>query len=1252
MRDGDEHDGLRQWAEARDGASIFQAGRDLHVVYVADVRAARRAAAAPAHAGECPYPGLASFEEADARWFHGRDALIAEILVGLDARLSVAPPGPLIVVAPSGAGKSTLLRAAVLPALARAAPDRPRAAVRTPGARPLDVPLEPDAALVVDQLEELFTLCEDEAERVAFLDRLQEHARRAPVICALRSDFYARAADHAVLRTALATRQVVVGPLTDDGLREAITRPAAEVGLDVEPGLVELLVDELGHAEAGRLPLLAHALRATWQQREGSVLTVDGYRATGGIRRAVATTAETTYAALDSDATRAAARTLFLRLTRIGADGTDDTRRPLPATDLDPAALDAFTAARLLTRDDDTVTITHEALLRAWPRLREWIDEDRADRLVRQQLEEAATDWDRAGRDPDLLWTGNRLAAAESSPVDRLSATATAFRTAAHGRARRATRLRRGFTAFVAVLAVLALGAAYVANQQASTAEAERDTARFRQVTATAEELRESDPSLAAQFDLVAQAMRPDDPGTRSRLLDNANSVLSTPLVDLADPVFNRAAGLLAAFTDDTVRLVDISGPPGREPPRTPLPGDPGNGRAMAFSPDGTLLVTTHLDDSVRLWDVGDPARPALLGGPVTASIVPERVMFGPSGEVFVTVSGDGPAQLWSVTGQDRPSPLGDPLPNIQEGAWSAEFSEDGRLLAARGTNGTVQVWDVTTPTRPTALGEPLTREGTAVAAMAFSPDGSTLVTGDDMGAVQTWDVTGGGAPESLDVPVIDHLGGVSAVAFLPDGQTFVTGGADGGLAMWDLDEGRMTVSTGGPSVPGHLGGVDLLAPSPDGPFLASASAGPMGSAEASVRLWVTNATGTGPVPFGPPLTGDTMPTLLAWSADGRTLVAGDDGGIVRLWRVPATMLTDTRLAGADMEQAIGPDGDTLTFPTLDGLISWDMSDPGQPEPLSSEWTWPTESSVWSLALSPDDATMATLDLDGTLELWDVSDSVGPVRRSGVRLGEQGVPDRITWSPDGTTLALSNPSYDAVQLWDVRDLSRPTDRGVVLAARAEAVSAAFTPDSQILAVGGGYGEEAVVRLWAVGEGQAAPEAPLGEVRTDDVGGVSAMGFTQDGRTLVTGGGGGGPGSRSTLRLWDLTDPSEPDRLGEMPDAHGTGIRGVAVSPADDSLLASLGDDGQLRLWDIREPEQPRPYGQPLGGDTVELAFGLAYAPDGDVLVTRTEDNLRIWVLDPDSNRDVICDATRGALTPEVWERHLPDLPYRPPCEAR
>jgi WD domain, G-beta repeat len=411
---------VNQHAHASGNAEVNQAGRDLHLHYEDGVRRAKT----PDPVGVCPYPGLASFGPGEARWFFGRDELTADLITRLDQRLTTG--GIQIVVAPSGAGKSSLLHAGLLPKLADGALDGSAdwpVLTLTPTATPLtalaahvaelngsNLATDPPALLaalrdrmgdervvvVVDQFEELFTLCTDDQQRRAFIELLHDMAEAGVlVVLGVRADFYAACANYPVLRAALQDRQLVVGPMSEDELRQAIRNPAKAVGLDVEAGLVELLLRDLGDTGTtgyapGRLPLLAHALRTTWQQRHGHTLTVQGYQTTGGIHKAVATTAEDVYTDLDKTGQQMA-RTLFLRLVKIGDAGAD-TRRRIPRNellqglDIDVASpvLNAFTHHRLLTQDQDTVEITHEALLTAWPRLTEWIGNDRTGNLIRQ----------------------------------------------------------------------------------------------------------------------------------------------------------------------------------------------------------------------------------------------------------------------------------------------------------------------------------------------------------------------------------------------------------------------------------------------------------------------------------------------------------------------------------------------------------------------------------------------------------------------------------------------------------------------------------------------------------------------------------------------------------------------------------------------------------------------------------------------------------------------------------------------------
>ncbi len=372
-------------------------------------------------AAVCPFKGLAFFDRADAKYFCGRERLVSDLLAWLVESTMLG------ILGPSGIGKSSLLRAGVLPALsAGVLPGSAgwRQVLLRPGEHPvaglrsalhgsrLDDPLEQLApgermVIAVDQLEELFTVCEADAERSAFLEQLAAAAcdpeRRALIVVSLRADFYGRLAPYPRFAGQLSRTHVLVGPMDRDELARAIEEPAARAGLEVEPKLVDALVSDVA-GEPGGLPLLSTTLLELWRGRDGHKLRYESYRTSGGVRGAVARLAETAYGQLGGSEPRIA-RGLMLRLAS-GEDGAL-ARRRVPLSELEriegaAPVLAALTDARLLTVSDGEVELSHEALLREWPRYRTWLEEDRIGRLHAHQTA-AASDWDARGRDAGEL---------------------------------------------------------------------------------------------------------------------------------------------------------------------------------------------------------------------------------------------------------------------------------------------------------------------------------------------------------------------------------------------------------------------------------------------------------------------------------------------------------------------------------------------------------------------------------------------------------------------------------------------------------------------------------------------------------------------------------------------------------------------------------------------------------------------------------------------------------------------------------
>ena len=396
--------------------------------------------------GEPPYMGLRYFDTQDAYLFYGREALTRELLARVQKESFLA------IVGASGSGKSSVARAGLIPAWQQES-ERGVIHVITPTAHPLESlaanltresesvtatstlmdDLKNDSRslrlfvkktlgetkllLLVDQFEETFTLCKDADERKAFIENLLSLADdegSARVVITLRADFYHHCAEYEGLRLMLGKHQAYIGAMTQDELREAITVPAEKNGWDFQPGLVDLILQDVG-TEPGTLPLLSHALLETWKRRQGRTLTLKGYADAGGVKKAIAQTAESVYDRL-TPAEQTIARGIFLRLTELG-EGVQDTRRRVKMDELaqtkeqDSVAkvLKTLTDARLVTTEQDSAEVAHEALIREWGTLRKWLDEDRESLRLHRHLTESAQEWQRRGKEASELYRGMRL---------------------------------------------------------------------------------------------------------------------------------------------------------------------------------------------------------------------------------------------------------------------------------------------------------------------------------------------------------------------------------------------------------------------------------------------------------------------------------------------------------------------------------------------------------------------------------------------------------------------------------------------------------------------------------------------------------------------------------------------------------------------------------------------------------------------------------------------------------------------------
>ena len=774
----------------------------------------------------------------------------------------------------------------------------------------------PRLVLVVDQFEELFTAGEDgeagRAEREAFIAALHAAAtvpagpREVPpalVVAAVRADFLGRLIAYPPLRAALDAGPFTVGPMSEAELRLAVTGPAAEAGLAVEPALVEAVIAELrdqggGGLGSGVLPLMSQAMAATWEHREGGELTLRAYRRAGGVADAINRSAQTAYDTL-TGSQQDAARLVFTQLTVITPDGQfarrrcrrADLRAPVAhmATDIE-AVIDVFSAQRLLVLGQDGVEIAHDVLLQAWKQLRDWLGDDQLDRALYSQVVTDADTWDANGRDSSYLYRPGRLATIDAAAARwqdaparylPLPAAGQAFLDAARHGARRGTRRRRGVIAGLAALTVIAVGAAGIAVVNAASASRQHAIALSRQLAAESLSIDPGDPLTARRLAVAAWSVSHTD---------QARVAMTALLIE------QQGGGYLVGDSSSP----DVTG--------------------VAFSPGGNLLAIGEADGYVRLWN---PATGRAAGAPLPLDTGKAggvlAVAFSRDGTLLASIGGDGYVRLWNLaTGQAVDAPLPADIGSLS-GVNAVAFSPVGQLLATAGTDGYVRLWDPATgrPARARLPADPGT--GGGVSGVAFSPAGNLLASAGADGYVRLWNPATGrlaGAPLLVE----DPAEGGFAVAFSRDGTLLATAGADGAVRLWSL----ATRQPVGAPLPVSAGSAVMeVAFSRDGTLLATAGG------DGAVRLWnpaTRQAAGTliqantsSQVTNPRAGTGLTLrPIWVAFSPDGKVLATAGGDGYARTWQM--SMFANPY---AELCADVGP-------PTK---AEWTLYVPGEPQP-------------------------------------------------------------------------------------------------------------------------------------------------------------------------------------------------------------------------------------------------------------------------------------------------------------------------------
>ncbi len=1174
-----------------------------------------------------PYKGLRAFQEADASDFFGREALTARLLRRLQDPDRAGRF--LAVVGPSGSGKSSVVQAGVVPLLRQgyiSGSARWFIVRMQPGADPfaeLETALlrialgaPPDLAerlrgsvdglaavvnqilpdsvsdlvLVIDQFEEVFTLTTDEAVRARFLKSLH-HAVTTPdcrlhAIITLRADFYDRPLLYPDFGNLIREQTEVVLPMNASELEQAILRPAERAGLVIEPVLARALIDNVIE-QPGALPLLQYTLTDLFERRQDSTLTYAAYQAAGGISGTLARRADELYEQLPP-AHQKLARQVLLRLVAV-SEGAEPTRQRIKwAALLSLAAeqdrpvireiLDLFGRNRLLTFDHDpqtrepTVEVAHEALIREWKRLQGWLEENRADLLTQRRLATAILEWNNAGRDPSYLATGNRLAQFEAwraSTSLTLNADETAYLDASVALRRRAAARLRLFIAALILFALVSLGLAKFAfDQQAATA-AQARISRSRELAATAITNRSAlDLSLLLSLEALDSA---DTFEARSSLLTGLQTQpqLITFLHGHTDWVRSVAFSpdgslLVSAGRDGTIRRWDVAARQSIDPP---LIGHTDWINSLVFSPDGSLLASASRDGTIRLWPTASAEPP---GEPLTGHNVEVwAVAFSPDGRVLVSGDAAGGLLLWDLTAEPATFRR---LEGHTAAVYAVAFSPDGRLIASAGEEQTIRLWDAATGE---PLGDPLAAHANWVLALAFNPEGTRLASVGVDASVILWDVQ---ARQALGRLQNAHNGWIRDVAFSPDGTRLVTASMDGTLRLWDATSGQLTAT-----LDGHRDAVWSVAFNADGTLLAS------GGQDKAVVLWASEPQQRLAHPIVASL---PAAASIAFSPDG-TLAATASGQYLGL--TESNAITLWQLAAA------GPDGMPPST-TLEGHAEL----------------------VTAVVFSPDGTRLASTSVDQTVRLWAVEPDGTATPVGGPLQGHASAVISLACSPDGRRLA-SGDDDGLILLWDA---VTGAASGNPLQGHADSVTAlAFSPDGRRLASGGRDGQ---IILWDMADGRRLAAFPAHDTA------VMTLAFSPDGSLLASG------GRDNLVRLWDAASgvSIRPPLAG-----HTHWVLSAAFSP-DGSTLATGSRDGGILLWDVGAG---RALGAPLAGEGGWIT-ALAYTADGQTLLAgSTTTVLTRWDVGTTIWAEEACRVAGRNLSADEWAQYLPGADYRATC---
>jgi len=1157
--------------------------------------------------GRSPYKGLDVFEEEDVELFYGREKIIADLVNRVKESRTV------FITGPSGSGKSSLVRAGLIPALKDGAiknSGRWLYATIKPGRDPFEalksafsrlkspelgnyfiqnlaksdvlhestetvLTERKDQRLVlfIDQFEEVFTQINKEEERVQFLNLLTNAAAvengRLIILFSMRSDFVSNCATYPQLNALLNQQFVQIGAMQPDELVSAIAQPALRVGLKIDPDLIAQIINDM-QGEPGALPLMQFALKDLFdaQQTQGGIiaLTLNDYLQRGGIHKALERHADNSFNKLDQHE-QELTRSIFSGLIEIGR-GTQDTRRTANFDELIPtsanveevqAIIRKLADARLITTDElegrDTVTISHEKLIDAWPWLKKLVNENRDVIALQNEIAENAWEWDKHERDSSYLYSGARLANAQekiNTNTIILSGTAQEFIEIAvqQEEAKRkeieeqrqreydkqmSLQRQRKTILWVSAALMISIGLALLTAISWLSALRQSQRALASLLSAQAVLLANSQPDLALLLSMEANHIGDEldetDPVWLGGLMATLNSIPKLYIYLRAHDSDVRAL----AYSPDGRWLISAGGVPtgelgeaylwqlgtDTEAPQKLNAGDTKRFLATAFSSDNHTAVTAGDGSMLFVWDADaccDPVRQI----PVDAKVRALKFV-NLNGKEYLAVGAGGTVTFWDVA-TEQPNKLTLQLESKRSDArvLSLAFSPSGNELVAGADDGYITSWNLTTgeknfqncsygdATSGQAACDVDDRTDKEIRGLAFNRDGSLLISGSSDTHAWLWDAsTGNFLAKTPNKSEGGHISTVSGVSINSETGEIATVSWDNTVRLWDLEHtGDSWAFHRLDTLAGHTNSIWATAFSPDGERLVSASS------DKTIIVWGVNQINQMGTPVGQ-MSGDVWG--LAVSSNGKQFAAGDAGGNIKVWSFDGDNLTDvvsmhhpegvlalTYSHGDQLLVSAGYDGAIIAWDVKTGIEAWRIDDAHTDE-------------IWALAFTPDDKMLASASNDKTAKLWDTS-----TRKLISTMNHDDGVFTLTFNEDASRLLVTGYDFK-IHDWNVTDPAKPAE---------------------------GY--------------------PL----TDEVGlnlGMEAFNFRPSGDWLAS------ATNDDTIQLWQLNNPQQCatqwnlydcklSRFGSPLVGHRAPVENVLFLTDFDMISSS--QDGQLILWDF------------------------------------------------------------------------------------